>query len=133
MTAPAATVQALEQMPVTHLKGVGPNLAERLANLGITTVLDLLFHLPLRYQDRTRLTPIGALRPGHDVVIEGLVAGWAADRAKVTACCCITTRFRKRPNSAWASCAKATTAFISQKKISPFAARVKSWARARPG
>ena len=67
----------IEQHPLTALKGVGPALAEKLATLGIHSVLDLLFHLPLRYQDRTRLTPIAALRPGLDVVIEGRVAGSA--------------------------------------------------------
>ena len=67
----------LELLPVTHLKGVGPNLAARLAKLGVTTVLDLLFHMPLRYQDRTQLTPIGALQHGTDVVIEGLIVGSA--------------------------------------------------------
>lgn len=78
MTAPAASpAQAIERLPLTELKGVGPALAEKLQTLGISSVLDLLFHLPLRYQDRTRLTPIGALRPGLDVVIEGTVAGSA--------------------------------------------------------
>lgn len=52
---------------------MGPRLAERLARLDIRTVQDLLFHLPLRYQDRTRITPIGALRPGVEAVIEGEV------------------------------------------------------------
>ena len=52
---------------------MGPRLAERLARLDIRTVQDLLFHLPLRYQDRTRITPIGALRPGIEAVIEGEV------------------------------------------------------------
>jgi ATP-dependent DNA helicase RecG len=66
-----------EQLPLTLLKGVGPQLAAKLAQLGVTTVLDILFHLPLRYQDRTRLTPIAALRQGDDVVIEGMVAGCA--------------------------------------------------------
>ncbi len=46
-------------------------MAEKLAALGIDSVQDLLFHLPLRYQDRTRITPIGALQPGVDAVIEG--------------------------------------------------------------
>jgi ATP-dependent DNA helicase RecG len=66
-----------EQLPLTLLKGVGPQLSVKLAQLGLTTVLDILFHLPLRYQDRTRLTPIAALRQGDDVVIEGTVAGCA--------------------------------------------------------
>jgi ATP-dependent DNA helicase RecG len=77
MNSPASAQPALEVLPVTHLKGVGPNLAARLANLGIHTVLDLLFHLPMRYQDRTRLTAIGGLQQGTDVVIEGLIAGSA--------------------------------------------------------
>lgn len=59
--------------PVTSLKGVGPRLAERLARLGIHAVPDLLFHLPLRYQDRTRIRPIGSLRPGDQVAVEGTV------------------------------------------------------------
>lgn len=57
-------------IPVTRLRGVGPQVAERLARLGIETVPDLLFHLPLRYEDRTRVTPIGALRPGVPAAIE---------------------------------------------------------------
>ncbi|KXK68051.1 ATP-dependent DNA helicase RecG, partial [Pseudomonas monteilii] len=36
---------------------------------------DVLSHLPLRYQDRTRVVPIGQLRPGQDAVIEGVVSG----------------------------------------------------------
>ncbi len=57
--------------PVTQLRGVGPKLAAKLADAGIHRVEDLLFHLPLRYQDRTRVTPIGATQEGVDVVIEG--------------------------------------------------------------
>jgi len=59
--------------PVSQLKGVGPRLAERLERLGIRSAQDVLFHLPARYQDRTRITPIGALRVGDEVVIEGEV------------------------------------------------------------
>jgi len=46
---------ALDSEPVTSLRGVGARNAERLHKLGIQTVQDLLFHLPLRYQDRTRI------------------------------------------------------------------------------
>ncbi len=60
---------------LTALRGVGPQLEARLARIGIHSVQDLLFHLPLRYQDRTRITPIAALRPGAEAVIEGEVLG----------------------------------------------------------
>ncbi|HSG88391.1 MAG TPA: ATP-dependent DNA helicase RecG [Pseudomonadales bacterium] len=73
---PASTAGALDA-PVTSLRGVGAALAERLERLGIQRVRDLLFHLPHRYEDRTRLTPIGAARPGVHVVVEGTIA--AAD------------------------------------------------------
>lgn len=57
--------------PVTSLKRVGPKVAERLARLHIHSLQDVLFHLPLRYQDRTRIQPIGSLRQGDQAVIEG--------------------------------------------------------------
>jgi ATP-dependent DNA helicase RecG len=66
------TSDAMDQ-PVTTLKGVGPKVAEKLARLELRTVQDVLFHLPLRYQDRTRICPIGALREGMEIVIEGQV------------------------------------------------------------
>jgi len=65
----------LSKVPVTVLKGVGDAMAEKLAKVGLENLQDLLFHLPLRYQDRTRVVPIGALRPGQDAVIEGVVSG----------------------------------------------------------
>jgi ATP-dependent DNA helicase RecG len=58
---------------ITYLKGVGPRLAQRLQKLGVETVQDLLFHLPARYQDRTQIVPIGALRPGDEAVVQGEV------------------------------------------------------------
>jgi len=64
----------LAATPVTALKGVGAALQEKLARVGLETLQDVLFHLPLRYQDRTRIVPIGALRPGQDAVVEGMVA-----------------------------------------------------------
>lgn len=64
---------AAEATPVTKLAGVGPAVAERLARLGIATVADALFHLPLRYQDRTRVSAIGSLRPGAEAVVEATI------------------------------------------------------------
>ncbi len=66
-----SAVERLADRPVTALRGVGPALAELLARLGLRTVQDVLFHLPLRYEDRTRVVPIGGLRSGDRAVIEG--------------------------------------------------------------
>lgn len=69
------TEKTLDQLAVTQLKGVGTQLAKKLAKLGIHNVQDILFHLPLRYMDRTRITPIGSVQSNTDVVIEGEVRG----------------------------------------------------------
>jgi ATP-dependent DNA helicase RecG len=50
--------------PVQYVKGVGPRLAEILASKGITTVEDLLYYLPFRYEDRANPRRISELRPG---------------------------------------------------------------------
>jgi ATP-dependent DNA helicase RecG len=61
----------LESQSITILKGVGPKLALKLERLGLSTVQDALFHLPFRYQDRTRVIPLGSLRPGQTAVASG--------------------------------------------------------------
>ena len=58
---------------MTVLKGVGVRVAERLERLRIRTVQDVLFHLPSRYEDRTRVVPMGTLRPGQFAVVAGEV------------------------------------------------------------
>jgi ATP-dependent DNA helicase RecG len=63
----------LETRPVTTLRGVGTALAAKLARLGIQTIQDLLFLLPLRYEDRTCVVPIGTLLAGERAVVEGEV------------------------------------------------------------
>ena len=68
-------IDALETQDIKELKGVGAAMAEKLAKLHIHTVQDALFHLPIRYQDRTRVVPIGQLRFGDEAVIEGEVSG----------------------------------------------------------
>jgi ATP-dependent DNA helicase RecG len=59
--------------PVTALVGVGTHTANRLANLGIHVIQDLLFHLPARYEDRTQVLRIGALQGGMTALIRGKV------------------------------------------------------------
>ncbi|MFP4208291.1 MAG: ATP-dependent DNA helicase RecG [Wenzhouxiangella sp.] len=58
---------------LSDLPGVGPQLAGRLAALGLSRESDLLFHLPLRFEDRTRLTPLNRVRPGSGVQVEGRI------------------------------------------------------------
>ena len=72
-------MSAIANIPVRELRGVGPRLAAKLAEYGVHRVEDLLFHLPLRYQDRTRITPIGAAREGVDLVIEGEIRAAEVD------------------------------------------------------
>ena len=56
-----------------YLKGVGPKVAEKLHKMGLYTQRDLLFHLPLRYEDRTFITPLGSLQSGQRGQIEAEV------------------------------------------------------------
>lgn len=76
---PAATrpakdsaISAFDQ-PIGGLSGAGPRVAEKLAARGLLTLQDLWLHLPLRYEDRTALTPIRALQPGIAAQVEGVV------------------------------------------------------------
>ena len=65
--------QPFHQRPIATIKGVGPGIAQKLEKLNIRTAFDLLLHLPLRWQDRTRITPIGALQVGDSSVVQGEV------------------------------------------------------------
>ncbi|MBJ9590758.1 ATP-dependent DNA helicase RecG [Burkholderia seminalis] len=47
--------------------------ADKLAKLGLTRSIDLVLHLPMRYEDETTLTPIGELLPGGIAQTEGVV------------------------------------------------------------
>jgi ATP-dependent DNA helicase RecG len=59
--------------PLATLPGVGPALVASLGKLGLTRVQDLWFHLPLRYEDKTRITAIADLRAGERAQVEGVV------------------------------------------------------------
>ncbi|MFC1688391.1 ATP-dependent DNA helicase RecG [Pseudomonadota bacterium] len=65
-----------------ELRGVGPSLESSLNQLGVHSREDLLFHLPFRYEDRTRIHPIGALYPGARVQVEGYVEHSAIVRGR---------------------------------------------------
>src|SRR3990172_8362540 len=55
---------ALLKTPLTFIKGIGPKLAERLSKKGLSTVEDILYFLPIRYEDRSRVKRIRELTPG---------------------------------------------------------------------
>lgn len=59
--------------PITTLPRVGDSLQKKYEKLGIRLLQDCLFHLPTRYQDRTRIYPIRSLRAGDQPVVEGHV------------------------------------------------------------
>ena len=65
--------QLLDAVPLTALSGVGAAVSAKLSRIGINNLQDLLFHLPIRYEDRTRITPIADLRPEQYATIEGIV------------------------------------------------------------
>ncbi|HDR1924231.1 TPA: ATP-dependent DNA helicase RecG [Pasteurella multocida] len=67
------TIQFLDAVPLTTLSGVGAAISDKLGRIAIHNLQDLLFHLPIRYEDRTRITPIHDLRPDAYATIEGLV------------------------------------------------------------
>ncbi len=71
--AAAAPAPERAERPVTALRGVGAALAQRLEKLGVTRVADLLFVLPLRYEDRTHVSPLGQLVVGQRAAAEGEV------------------------------------------------------------
>ena len=62
---------ALGQISIGELKGIGPAQSQKLSRLNLYTLQDLMLHLPHRYEDRTRVTPIVYLAPDHGAVIEG--------------------------------------------------------------
>jgi ATP-dependent DNA helicase RecG len=68
---PLEALSRLSQVPLSTLKGVGPSLSEKLEKIGLLTVQDMLFHLPLRYEDKTRVTTVRDLLVGTSTNIIG--------------------------------------------------------------
>src|SRR5918998_2700245 len=64
---------ALAALPVTRLAGVGPKKADGLAEVGITSILDLLLHYPRRYVDRTNEARIADLTIGEEGMVLAVV------------------------------------------------------------
>ena len=58
---------------VTTLPGIGTIMAKKLEKLGIKSVFDLLYHIPFRYEDRSRISPISKIQPGETVTVVGKI------------------------------------------------------------
>ncbi|HKL53618.1 MAG TPA: ATP-dependent DNA helicase RecG [Wenzhouxiangellaceae bacterium] len=73
-----STLSAPEKMTaarrIEDLEGVGPAVAAKFKALGIADEIGLLLHRPLRYEDRTRITPINRVRPSTTALVEGTVS-----------------------------------------------------------
>jgi ATP-dependent DNA helicase RecG len=82
MSGEQLTLRHLKGKPVSELQGVGPKLEERLAMVGITTVLDLLQHYPRRYVDRTHRADIAELTIGDEATVVGEVRRVSSRRTK---------------------------------------------------
>lgn len=76
------------QLPCSQLRGVGKAIQEKLSRLGIVTIQDLLFHLPFRYEDRTRISPLNQLRVGVKALVEGVLESVSFPRAGKTRLLC---------------------------------------------
>ena len=80
-TKPAGAPSGSAGVPATHplatplqfLKGVGPQRAKLLANLGLQTVEDALYYLPDRHEDRSQLTPLRSLKPDDVTTVAGTI------------------------------------------------------------
>lgn len=68
--------------PVSILQGVGQVLQEKLNKLGIYTIMDVIFHLPTKYVDKTRLTPLDTIRVGDLVLVQGNITKVDVIRAR---------------------------------------------------
>jgi len=84
-TVPGRRLQQLAELPVTVLRGVGENVAEDLAELGVTTVFDLVTHYPRRYIDGTRMLTIDRLTEGEKATVLATVRRVSAPPARAGA------------------------------------------------
>ena len=78
------TFTELAAMPVTRLKGVGERSAQALAQVGVTSILDLLTYYPRRYVDRTREARIRDLQVGEEALVIVTVERTSSRRTTTT-------------------------------------------------
>jgi ATP-dependent DNA helicase RecG len=67
---------------IQFVRGVGPQLSKMLAEKGIRTAEDLLYHLPFRYEDRQNPRSLDELKPGETASVIAEVRGAALLRTR---------------------------------------------------
>ena len=60
-------------LPTSYIKGVGPAIEKKLGSIGIHSIQDLCFHLPIRYEDKTTISKISELQPNQKFQVQGEV------------------------------------------------------------
>ncbi len=60
--------------PVTSISGIGEALSQKLERLGVSTVFDLLYHLPFRFEDRRHISPASQVQTGETVTVQGTIS-----------------------------------------------------------
>lgn len=78
--------QSIANLPITALAGVGSALANKLAELGIVRIFDLLMHLPRDYEDRSRTVPMADVADGMVCMVSGTVTDVASTRGRFSVC-----------------------------------------------
>ncbi|MFC1824327.1 ATP-dependent DNA helicase RecG [Thermodesulfobacteriota bacterium] len=73
------TTQDLSR-PLTDLEGIGPKRAASMAQKGLHSLADLLYFMPLRYEDRSRISPIGIIEEGQSALVKGSVVSSREER-----------------------------------------------------
>lgn len=90
----------LNAIPLNTLSGICPSLVSKFARLGLESLQDLLLHLPARYEDRTKLYPIGEALPGMTVTVQGEVLNIAISVLAQTHAHLPPARRQRRPDAA---------------------------------
>ena len=82
ITQPANHLRQIPELnlPLTSLKGIGPERAGLLARKGLNTLFDLLFFVPIRYEDRSRVLPINKTCEGEAALVKGKVVSFGEER-----------------------------------------------------
>lgn len=82
----SATSHHTPNLPITALAGVGQALANKLAELNIYRIFDLLMHLPRDYEDRSRIVPMRELFDGQACLVAGVITDVANTRGRLSVC-----------------------------------------------